>query len=152
MSQSDAADADKQWYDFTSHFVQKLIDHRSDWAALREEEQDLAALWKLEADMYNGGFVQFFCNWGYECYGYATRCLARIGAAECLGIVEKAYGVIERLSDDERLQGLWDIPAYLTAEELAQLDALDNAYWENTDQVAQKTLAAYAELLKRTLP
>ncbi len=38
----------------------------------------------------------------------------------------------------------------LTAEEREQLNELDETYWENTDQVAEKTLATYADLLKNT--
>ena len=59
---NDGADLDKKWFDFTSQFVDKLSNNENDWNALSEHEQELAALWKLEMDMYNGGFLQFFCN------------------------------------------------------------------------------------------
>ena len=63
MSDS-ASTLDNKWFDFTSAYVEKLnAAGGSDWSILTPEEQELAALWKLEMDMYNGGFVQFFCNW-----------------------------------------------------------------------------------------
>lgn len=147
MDQLTAPDFDKHWDALTAPCVRKLSQHQGHWEALGPDEQNLAALWKLEADMYNGGFVQFFCNWGYECYGYATRGLAHIGARECLAIIEQAYQVIQHLGDDDRLRELWDIPRYLTAAEAAQLDELDRRYWENTDQVAAKTVATYRHAL-----
>ncbi|KAG1537443.1 hypothetical protein G6F50_014864 [Rhizopus delemar] len=35
------------------------------WAldALSDEDQQLVALWRMEADINNGGFMQFLCNW-----------------------------------------------------------------------------------------
>lgn len=31
--------------------------------ALSDEDQQLVALWRMEADINNGGFMQFLCNW-----------------------------------------------------------------------------------------
>ncbi|GAB2959965.1 hypothetical protein GCM10027048_29260 [Hymenobacter coalescens] len=143
MSQPSTQDIDQLWDELTTPCLRKLSQHQGQWEALSPDEQNLAALWKLEADMYNGGFVQFFCNWGYECYGYATRGLAHIGAQQGLALVKQAYQVIEHLGEDERLSELWDIPRFLTAAEAAQLNELDRRYWEDADQVAAKTVAAY---------
>lgn len=59
---------DNKWFAFTMKFVDKLSENGNNCNALSEKEQELAALWKLEMDMHNGGFIQFFCNWGYKCY------------------------------------------------------------------------------------
>lgn len=59
MSKSDIHDI---WLDYAAAFVQQK--NASDWNTLATHEQEIAALWLLEADVYNGGFVQFFCNWG----------------------------------------------------------------------------------------
>ena len=78
IEKADDADLDKKWFDFTIKFVKKLSANGEDWNALSEQEQELVALWKLEADMYNGGFIQFFCNWGITCYHHTIRCLTRL--------------------------------------------------------------------------
>ena len=73
-------DYGEMWDTYSIEFCKKLeYDCDGDWSRLDPDEQEIAALWKLVADMYNGGFLQFFCNWGYECYWYAMRGIQRIG-------------------------------------------------------------------------
>ncbi len=38
---------DNEWFDFTIKYVDKLNDNDGNWDALSEEEQELAALWRL---------------------------------------------------------------------------------------------------------
>lgn len=148
MENTELADIDKKWFDFTSTYVTKLNETGGrDWTTLNEEEQELAALWKLEMDMYNGGFIQFFCNWGYDCYTHAIRCLKKLKADQCLTIVTNQYSVLQRLEGDERLKSWGDIPKYLTEEELELLDALDQEYWDNTDNIQEKTFEVYKHLV-----
>ena len=147
IEKADDVDLDKKWFDFTIKFVKKFSANDGDWNALSEQEQELAALWKLEADMYNGGFIQFFCNWGITCYHHAIRCLTRLNAEQALGIVQQQYQIIQRLENDTRLKKYWDIPEYLTEEEHTKIsDELDKQYWENTDNIIEKTFQVYAEL------
>jgi hypothetical protein len=47
------------------------------------------------------------------------------------------------LKEDERLTELWDIPKILTTEEEHQLDTLDQQFWNNEDQIAEKAYAYY---------
>ena len=141
-------DLDKKWFDFTIQFVNKLSENNDDWDALSEQEQELAALWKLEADMYNGGFIQFFCNWGYTCYLHAIRSLTRLEAKQALSIIQQQYQIIQRLENDERLKELWDIPKYLTKEERSKIsNELDVEYWDNKDNIVENTFRVYADFL-----
>lgn len=140
-------DINKNWFDFTLAYVTKLNETGGrNWGQLNDEEQELAALWKLEMDMYNGGFIQFFCNWGYECYTYAIRCLEKLSANECLKILTNQYLVVQRLEGDSRLESWWDIPKYLTENEMKLLDKLDREYWGNADQIQEKTFEVYKHL------
>ncbi|WP_340007586.1 DUF4375 domain-containing protein [Paenibacillus sp. FSL K6-0276] len=132
MSKTDICDI---WFDYAEAFVQKK--NASDWNTLTPQEQEIAALWLLEADVYNGGFVQFFCNWGDEAYICAVRALQAIGAAHALEIVQSGYACIEHLSEDNRLTQLWDIPKFLTEEEVERLDKLDKRFWEDQDRIAE---------------
>lgn len=147
----DVADLDKKWFDFTVLFVEKLTNNENDWNALTEKEQELAALWKLEMDMYNGGFLQFFCNWGTACYGHAVRALIRLEATESLAIIQKQYQIIQHLEDNEEIQTLWDIPNYLTDAEQHEIsEVLDVKYWDNKDHIIEKTFGIYADLTEET--
>ncbi|WP_256337912.1 DMP19 family protein [Paenibacillus sp. 276b] len=51
------------------------------------------------------------------------------------------------MGEDERLAELWDIPKFLTVEEEQHLDALDQQFWNNEDQIAEKAYAYYHEKL-----
>lgn len=50
------------WDDYSGDFNSKLVNSHGDWSRLDKDEQEIAALWKLYVDIYNGGFIQFFCN------------------------------------------------------------------------------------------
>ncbi|WP_334077145.1 DMP19 family protein [Paenibacillus sanfengchensis] len=141
MSETNLNDA---WYDFAGAFVHKKNESTLRWQALTSDEQEIAALWLLEADMYNGGFIQFFCNWGEEAYLYAVRALQAIGAERALELVVSGYACIERLEQDDRLTQLWDIPKFLTTEEEARLDELDQRFWEDPDGIAETAYRYYA--------
>lgn len=142
MSKTDICDI---WFDYAAAFVHKK--NASDWNTLAKQEQEIAALWLLEADVYNGGFVQFFCNWGDEAYICAVRALQAIGAVHALEIVQSGYACIEHLSEDNRLTQLWDIPKFLTEEEAERLDKLDKRFWEDQDRIAEIAHRYYVQQL-----
>lgn len=117
--------------------VEKLSRAGNDWEALDEAEQELAALWKLEADMFNGGFLQFFGNHGMPGLRHALRGLARIGATRSLQLVEAAYGRIVHLEDDPRISSLQDIPSVLSDDEREGVAGLDRAFCQ-ISEVSQR--------------
>lgn len=131
------------WDQLMEAAINQLLQRNGNWAALTATEQKLAALWKLQADMYNGGFVQFFCNWGYDVYTLALRGLDTMQATETARILRRAYQVIARFEKDERLEQLWDLPRFLTQEECQTLDAVDQAFWADPDQLAVRGYRQY---------
>ena len=122
-------DYDELWNEYAVKFNQKLeSDYDGDWEKLNEVEQEIAALWKLTADMYSSGFDEFFLNWGYECYSYAMRGIKRIADAssgaeksdcnEVYELFEHAYTeVFARFENDERIKAYGDIAEHLTEED-----------------------------------
>ena len=126
--------------DHSFKVVDKLFNqHGGDLSALPILEQEVVRIWRLEADMYNGGFIQFFCNWGYENFQITTQVLAKIGANKSLDIITKAEQIISVVKEDKRIKALWDIPKYLseylTTSDFETLDTLDSTYWENPDDL-----------------
>lgn len=49
-----------KWFALSLKAVEQLDLAGQNWNSLDNNIQELAALWKLEADMNNGGFIQFF--------------------------------------------------------------------------------------------
>lgn len=102
--------------------------------AMPENEQEVVRIWRLDADMYNGGFIQFFCNWGFENYAKTLEILQKLGADNTIEILLECEAVISFLKEDSRLKALWDIPQFLTDDHQKQLAALDEKYWDNPDE------------------
>lgn len=104
-----------------------------------EKEQEVVRIWRLEADMYNGGFIQYFCNWGYDNFLATRDILQRLNANKSLDIITECENLLALVIDDKRLTTLWDIPRYLgdylTPEQEARLEKLDQLYWENPDDI-----------------
>lgn len=122
-------DFDELWNEYAIAFKNKLEEENGDdWSSLDETEQEIAALWKLAADMYSGGFDEFFLNWGFDCYSYAMRGIKRIAddngglkkavVNNVYKLFENAYSkVFARFENDERIKSYEDIGQYLTEKD-----------------------------------
>ena len=117
-------DYDELWNDYAGEFNEKLeSENGGDWSALDETEQEIAALWKLAADMYSGGFDEFFLNWGFDCYTHAMRGIKRVsesdkGVKNVYKLFEKAYTkVFARFENDDRISSYEEIGQYLTEKD-----------------------------------
>lgn len=138
-------DANSKWFDFSLKAVDRLNSMDGDWQRLSGVEQELAALWKLEADMNNGGFVQFFCNWGFDCYQFSRRALNNIQAYDALKIIEKEFAIIDAVFAryKNEMKEYWDIPRYLEEGEIEELNRLDEEFWGYPDDISQLGLGFY---------
>lgn len=125
------------WDKYSIEFCKKLeYDSNGDWSKLNQDEQEIAALWKLVVDTYNGGFEQFFCNWGYNCYWYAMRGIQRMGYQELLEQLHKTYtDVFDKFREDKRLTCYSDILEYLTNEDENILNEINNAFWDEKGEI-----------------
>lgn len=126
--------------DYSFAVTGQLFDrHGGKMEQLSEKDQEIVRIWRLEADMYNGGFLQYFCNWGYENFEKTQQILARLGATQSLAIITECEKMIAVLKDDDRMEELWDIPKYLdeylNEEQQQRLNELDELYWENPDDL-----------------
>lgn len=83
---------------------------------------------RLENDMFNGGFIQFFCNWGFDNYKNTLKVLRNRNRAYEADIIEDCYKVISSFEDDKRITDLWDILKFLTQDMNVRLDELDIKY------------------------
>ena len=64
------------WPTLTGKYHGLTFAHDSRLTSLPEEwQRELAALWRLEADVNNGAYLQFLVNWGKESYRIALQAL-----------------------------------------------------------------------------
>ncbi len=130
--------------------VEKLFEEaKGDLSTLTSDEQEVVRIWRLEADMYNGGFIQFFCNWGYDNYVATLQVLNKLKAEKSLAIITESEQLIAKAKDDPQVKEYWDIPKvlsnYLNDVEMKRLDALDELYWDNPDDIQQLAYLVYLD-------
>ena len=85
------------WYDLCLKFHEMTAS--SDWSLdslVHDWQRKLAALWRLEADTNNGGYLQFVCNWGMSNHAHASAALQRIAAFQMQAIVDSAYLIVSK--------------------------------------------------------
>lgn len=111
--------------------------------------QEIVLIWRMEADMYNGGFLQFFCNWGYENYCATIKLLERLQLNNALAILVECEQLISPVQNDERVESYQDIytylPEYLSQAQLDRLDELDTLYWDDPDLIMQHCYRIYMQ-------
>ena len=88
---------EQYWEQSFSPIGRKFTEIRPNYQDMGETDSMVAALYWLELEMYNGGFLQFFCNWGYDAYLLAIKGLGAINATYTEQLLIQAYGIIQRL-------------------------------------------------------
>lgn len=120
----------------------KVQDWKMDVLPLRT--QRIVALWRLEADGYNGGFLQFFCNWGEANCRVALDALQEIGARATHDVVFRQKRMLDRLEDHPGLKSYDDIYRLLTPDEFGEIgDVLDHALCDAAMEIPRKAVLRY---------
>ena len=90
------------WYDLGERYHQLTISHECKLSALPEEwQRELTAVWRLEMDVNNGGYLQFLAWWGRESYVYASKALKKIGALKMRKIIDDCQSLVDEHIDCE---------------------------------------------------
>lgn len=154
------------WFELTGKYHELTFDHDARLDSLPEPwQREMAALWRLEADVNNGGYLQFLANWGIESYRYGIAALRHIGAQEMAGIVADAHETLSNAVDldgmsSEELDSLmpnpmidWDgtvikeAGSILSDEILEKLNDLDFRFMDYPDDLAELGLKYYTPFL-----
>ena len=135
-------DKRKKFEDYSFEVIDMLFEKlEGDLNKLTDNEQEVVRIWRLEADMYNGGFIQFFYNWGFDNFIETQKVLKKIKAYKSLDLITECEKIISKLKNDKRIKELWDIPKflneYLTKAEHDRLNELDELYWKDLDNIQQ---------------
>ena len=88
------------WYEVTGKYHEQTFAHDFRLQSLPEEwQRELASLWRLEADVNNGAYIQFLVNWGKESYLYASQALKKIGARKMARIIDTCQALVDEHFD-----------------------------------------------------
>jgi hypothetical protein len=88
------------WGNATLRYHKRTFEHEGRLSSLSEEwQRELAALWRLEADVNNGAYLQFLVNWGRESYPYASQALKKIGAHRTAAIIDSCQTLVDEHFD-----------------------------------------------------
>lgn len=92
------------WFDVSGKPHERTFEHECRLSSLpTERERELAALWRLEADVNNGAYLQFLCNWGRDSYVYASQALKKIGASRMAAIIDQCQAMVDEHWGDKPL-------------------------------------------------
>jgi hypothetical protein len=117
---------------------------RPGFDALFREEQEVLALFWLDAEVQNGGLHQYFTNSSGDLVPFALSGLKRIGAVETLKVLESAmaHGFPDGYPADRHER--WDLLAGF-GEEPDVFDVDEDAYGKLTEPFWEMSLDRLAE-------
>lgn len=124
--------------------LKQAAEQEWDVSRLSPREQELVALWRLEADVNNGGFLQFFCNWGEANCLTALHALEAIGAQHMYRIVQQMYALVQPYGETDREVSLGDLPVMISEDDNDQMYELDQAFWDYPDPLPELVVRHYA--------
>lgn len=104
-----------------------------------------SAIWRLESQVNNGGFEQYFCSPAGETANFAPTALRCVRAYKCAEIVERANRTLSSdplPNDVSARESLFDL---LTADQLAELERLDSVFFEYPDDLTELLFAFVAD-------
>jgi hypothetical protein len=123
--------------------MKKMADNEWEISRLSPRDQELVSLWRLEADVNNGGFLQFFCNWGEENCLTAIRALEAIGSSDMLHIVQQMYMLVMPYGQADANVSLSDLPVLITEEDNDRMYELDQAFWDYPEPLPELVVRHY---------
>ena len=111
-----------------------------DWKAdqLNHRSRALVALWRLVADGYNGGLLQFLCNWGMAEMDAALAALAQIRASATLAVVTAFGRLVGPMAQSDEVNTIDDVYRAVAGDLSEQIEELDEQFWEAAEELVQR--------------
>jgi hypothetical protein len=85
-----------EWHDVAAEYEERTWEHNNHLSSLPAEwQRELVALRRLNRNVNNGGYLQFFVNCGRESYVYASLVLKKMGTAKIATIIDNCQALID---------------------------------------------------------
>jgi hypothetical protein len=115
---------------------------------LTEPEQTFHLVWRLEAEVNNGGFEQFFFNSVGAFTPHAAAAFRRIGANESADLIDAAVAIVGEDTAWADTEARQDHVNALNEAALEKLNELDSAFYEYPDGDLAERLYPYVHANK----
>lgn len=126
---------------------------RVDFAAQSELQTVFSAIWTLESQVNNGGFLQYFISSDFDKAEFAPEALRRIGAASCSEIVRRALRALvpgPLPGSREECESLVESLIEEASEQFEALDSKFYAYPDDLTELLYDYVAAHPEVFGAT--
>lgn len=116
-----------------------------EWNAdlLSPRSRSLVALWRLVADGYNGGLLQFLGNWGTAEIQHALDALDSIDAASTQAVLKEFWELVGPIARSDEVSTIDDVHRALAGESSSRLDDIDERFWEVAEELTRLVPVAY---------
>ena len=120
-------DIENKWHEAFEGCGNEFRKAVPDYEKLDKRTQIIGALFLLERDINNGGYSQFYRNWGHKAATLANEGLEQMGLVSKKDWVMESFSIIEKYDNGE--VDLWGIE--MTHEEIATIRELSMKYWRD---------------------
>lgn len=114
-----------------------------DAGALSARERSLVALWRLVADGYNGGLLQFLGNWGVPEVHAALAALDESGAERTATVVHEFWDVVGPIAASDEISTMDDVYRAVSSGPIDLLDGVDERFWDAAEELITRIPLTY---------
>ena len=100
-----------------------------------EEHKVFSAVWALESQVNNGGFLQYFASGDGDTAEFAPRALRTIGARSCASLVERALRLVSSSPLPESRGARAELLESLPQAVVDRLERIDQAFFAYPDDL-----------------
>lgn len=118
-----------------SHFGKVDFEEQS------EEQKVFSAIWELESQVNNGGFLQYLENGRTAPVNFVPTALKLIGASQCARIVERVIHVVSSGPFPTDPQEAETLVAGLSDDTKEELDSLSSEFFDYPDDLTELLFA-----------
>ncbi len=109
---------------------------RVDFPEQIDSQKVFSAVWALESQVNNGGFLQYFVSSDFDTANYAPTALRNIGALSCADMAERSLMILPASGLPDSQQACMDLVDSLGDEERERFDDLDSEFRAYPDNLA----------------
>ena len=104
---------------------------------LAPRSRSLVALWRLVADGYNGGLMQFLGNWGITEFAVAQAALAECSALQTAELLREFWSLVGPIAESDEVSTIDDVYRAITGELSHRVNALDERFWSTAEELTK---------------